>query len=67
MSLAWSGTGRTRGRGACRGSGMPSTLWGSKRLCRPGTRGYFTGWEEAGSRRGQKNHFHKRESAGASG
>lgn len=32
-----------------------------------GRPGYFKGWEEAGGGRGQENHFHKRESAGAPG
>lgn len=34
---------------------------------RDGKPGYFRGWEEAGGGRGQENHFHKRESAGAPG
>lgn len=32
-----------------------------------GRPGYFKGWEDAGGGRGQENHFHKHESAGAPG
>lgn len=46
---------------------MHITPWGSKRVREAGKPGYFRGWEEAGGGRGQENHFHKRESAGAPG
>lgn len=42
----------------CYPVGIPEVVSG---LGKPG---YFRGWEEAGNRRGQENHFHKRESAG---
>lgn len=54
-------------------SSRPITTLGSQRLCEArGKRGYFTGREGAGGGgpgggRGQENHFHKRESAGAPG